>query len=516
MTSIQPSAESLPRYRSAWKAYAIVALSILAPILGGSTELWAQATICLGCALLMIIAPPRRSLGLLPNILFSALALLALTAFLPARWFSPDELHVAFSKLAVAVPPTRTPQPWLTLQSACLLFLGLAWAYYLLALDWNRRRRIQAWTIYSIAILVLAATLAIANALKTKVPFWPDVLEFGFFPNRNQTSNVLALGGIMIYGTVLQHFRQGRKTWWLWLGSLALVCWALILNYSRSGIILFFAGAFACHVCWLKTSRWRYRALITLGSLLVVLALFVAVGGETLARFHVLAPWRDARVAIYRDALAFSTKSPLFGIGPGNFAALFSSHRQYSASQALVIHPESDWLWAAVEMGWLAPVLLLALLVWWIRQTFPFEPGTSRLLRIAAAICGCAFALHGLFDVSGHRLGALWPALFLASTAIHPAARYQRSRSIAVIFRLVGVVLAAVGIWWFASIAGAKTWPTSARLDQIKAKIENAIDRDDYSTMLDLSGKGLRIAPLDWKLYYQRATAEAAPFLFRD
>ena len=506
--STQQNSESLRDGNPSWSGYAIIALTLLAPILGGASELWAQTTICLGCALLMIIAPPRQSLGLWINIAFVALALLALAAFPPASWFAQDQLRVAFSRIGIQLPATRTAQPWLTLQSTALLWLGLAWAYHLLAYNWSRQQRISAWIIYCIAMLGLAAALAISNTLNWKVPFWPDVLEFGFFPNRNQTSNVLALGGIMIYGTVLQRFREGQKTWWLWLASLALICWALILNYSRSGIILFFVGAFVCHLCWLKTSRWRNRAFVTLGSLLIILALFIAVGGETLARFGILS-LGDARIAIYRDVFAFSTESPLFGIGLGNFGALFSLHRQYSASQTLAIHPESDWLWAAIEMGWFAPFLIAALFVWWIRQTSPFEPGTSRLLRIAATISGCAFAIHGLFDVSGHRLGALWPALFLASTAIHPSKRFRASRSTAVIFRFIGIGLAAIGIWWLASTGGAKTWPTTATLDRIKFEIENAIDRNDYAGVVSLSNNGLRIAPLDWKLYYKRASAEA-------
>lgn len=496
---------------------AIVALTALAPFLGGSTQLWAQAAICSGCGLLFVLAPPRFSLGLFPNSAFIALLFLALLAFLPARWLTPDPLHVQFSQLGIQLPETWSPQPWLTLGSSCLLLLGLAWTYYLFAQPLDLPLRIQAWRVYTLAILSLAAILTVANALKLRVPFWPDVKEFGFFPNRNQTSNVLALGGIMIYATGLQHFREHKKNWWVWLASLSLICWALILNYSRSGIILLFAGVLAWHLWWLKTSKWRSRAIFALGGFALMLALFVAVGGETLSRFggatmQSLSPAENARVAIYHDALELSAQSPAIGIGLGNFPAVFSPHRQTSIAENMIIHPESDWLWAAVEMGWFAPLLLAILFYWWIKQTIPFEHATCRLMRAAAMICGCAFAVHGLCDVSGHRLGALWPALFLASTAIHPAAGYKPSRVVAVLFRFLGVILISVGAWWFLSISGAKTWPTTAQLDRINAQIETATDQGDYSAVLDLSSKGLDIAPLDWSLYYKRGAAEAALF----
>ena len=44
----------------------------------------------------------------------------------------------------------------------------------------------------------------------------------------------------MIYANAFQHLQRGRKQGWFWLSGLGLICWALILNYSRAGIILFF------------------------------------------------------------------------------------------------------------------------------------------------------------------------------------------------------------------------------------------------------------------------------------
>ena len=506
--------QSRPSDRSPvpWSAYAAVGLSVLAPFLGGSTQLWAQATLCLGCGLLLVAAPPRRSLGFLPNLSFVALALLAAAAFLPEKWFPVDDLHASFARLGIPLPTTRSPQPWLSLQAACLFLLALAWAYYLVAFNWDRRPRLQTWLIYSTSVLILAVTLAIANALHARIPFWPDVREFGFFPNRNQTSNVLALGGIMIYGAMLQSFRQHTKMSWPWLVGLGLICWALILNYSRSGILLFFGGALACHLAWLKTSKWRQRALITLGGLVVILALFIAVGGETLTRLSgsLFLPFEDARMGIYRDAFAFLPRVPFLGIGLGNFGAVFATHRQSSLAQNTLIHPESDFLWAAIELGWLAPVILILLFIWWIGKTRPFEPGTYRLMRIAATICGCAFALHGMFDVSGHRLGSVFPALFLIGTAIHPAAKFKSSQMVAFVFRIVGVVLVGIGLWWFASIKGVKTWPTTADVSRIMEQMESAIGHNDYARAREVCSQGLEISPLDWSLYYKRGAAEAA------
>src|SRR5947208_16233295 len=67
--------------------YAVLALTALAPILGGCTILWAAASLAAATGLLFLIAPPKRSLGRLLNIAFAALIALALVAFLPSRCF---------------------------------------------------------------------------------------------------------------------------------------------------------------------------------------------------------------------------------------------------------------------------------------------------------------------------------------------------------------------------------------------------------------------------------------------
>jgi O-antigen ligase len=508
------SPQTLYRQSTIWTLGSIITLTVLAPALGGSTELWAQALISFGTGILFFLAPPRRSLGFLPNCLFIAIGAAALIGFLPAHWFSPPAWRTALLNFGIQLPATRSPQPWPTIQAACLFWLGLAWAYYLFACQWPPAFREKAWDAYCFALLCLAATLAFCFAINKHLPFWPDVREFGFFPNRNQTSNVLGLAGIMIYANAFQHLRRGRKSGWIWLASLALICWALILNYSRAGIILFFGGALIWHFWWLKGLKERLPRMLAFGPLVLLLALLLVAGGETMWRFGKESAGffssGNFRLSIYRDALHLLEQSPLLGIGLGNFRSIFSLHRQFSFAPNETIHPESDWLWTAVEMGFLVSLLFFILLVWWIRHCFPFEPGTWRRLRMAAMICGCAFVVHGFFDVSGHRVGAIWPALFLASSALHPEVDFRRSQTTAVLFRFLGALFVTVAAWWSASIFGAKTLPTTASLDRVVAQIQVASQREDYEKVLQLVSQDLNIAPLNWELYYQRGFAEAA------
>lgn len=514
------SSENLDRQSTVWLTAGVILLTLLASFLGGSTELWAQAVISLGAGLLLVLFPPRRSLGLVPNVCFAVFMLLGLAAFLPANILPVEDWRAALARFGVSLPATHTPQPWITLQSVLLFTLILAWAYYLFAQEQWRTLRDRTWVAYAIGGLILATLLIVCFVTKKRIPFWPDVPEFGFFPNRNQTSNVLGICGIMIYALGLQRFQEHHKHWWLWFVSLTLICWALILNYSRAGIVLFFFGALAVHLYWWAKLGERRRPAVALGGLILLVAIFLINGGATLARFgsetaRLFSPTENLRLAIYRDAIGLLMKSPVLGIGLGNFHRIFSLHRYYSTAQSESIHPESDWLWSAIEMGWIAPLLMLLLLWSWIKQCTPFEARTFRIMRIAAVVGSCAFAAHGLFDVSGHRIGALWPALFLASTAIHPQRAFEPASYIAPIFRSLGVLLIAVAVWWLGSIWGASFPPTTATLQRLEQKMEAATRRDDYADVLQLASKGLRVAPLDWSLYFKRATAEAALFNFR-
>jgi len=81
------SSENLDRQSTVWITAGVVLLTLLAPFLGGSTELWAQAVISLGAGLLLVFFPPRKSLGLVPNVCFTAFMLLGLAAFLPVNIF---------------------------------------------------------------------------------------------------------------------------------------------------------------------------------------------------------------------------------------------------------------------------------------------------------------------------------------------------------------------------------------------------------------------------------------------
>jgi hypothetical protein len=518
-----------------WVRTGIVLVTLLAIALGGSVYLPAQALLAALAGLFLLLAPPRGPLPWVPLILAGLLVLIALLAFLPAgsmeatpwRKYLVTECHLPLpadvdrtggrAPYLFPLDDTRSPQPWLTLQGCGLLVLGLSWGLYLLALPWEREDRIRATETLVFGVAFLALTAALAFLLRFHVPGWTQEENRGWFPNRNQTADVLALCGIVNYALIFDRFRKGKRVAYLLLAALVPLVTLLVISLSRAGIVLFFGGLAAYHL-WPRggTGRRRGASLkwvalsVALG--LILLALFLTWGGDTLKRFEVqgasAADLTDFRAAIQRDAFWFSLRAPWAGTGLGNFQPLFSFSRTASINSSTAIHPESDWLWLACEMGWPAVAVVVAGYGWWLRRALPLENKAGESMRRALIVALLVFAVHGLVDVSGHRLGSLFVALLLAGMALPVRAGEQPSPFTPLLFRGLGAALLLIAGWWGGSLPGWPVPPTTGTLARLQATLASpALAPADA---VKITTDALRIAPLDWTLYFRRGAAEVA------
>jgi hypothetical protein len=396
---------------------------------------------------------------------------------------------------------------------------GIVLVLYLVANSWTKADRHHAVRVYVTGILVLAIAAIISTASGHRVPFWPKVLNsnlnFGFFPNRNQTANVLALAGIMSTALAFDSFKRRRRGAWFWTAAVVILGVGAVMAFSRAGILLFFGGiALWVIISTTQTASGKGAALGVAGIALALTGFFL-FGGETFERFqrgmdHVAT---DYRTYIQPDALKLSLTKPWIGQGLGNFQPVFAMARSISADENRALHPESDWLWVAVEMGWPATVLIAAVFCLWLRQCRPFSKGSDRLLRSAATVCGVAFALHAAVDVSGHRPGSAWPAIVLAGLALHPDRRLAERRWVAPLFRLLGLVLVGVAFWWLASLRWdevGKVAPTPGTVARLTEKMEAEISGGSRTKAIAAANEILRIRPLDADLYFQRGVLRAA------
>ncbi len=493
----------------------IAALPVLACFLGGGTAKWAEGFVLVFLGLLLLFDPPKHSLGPWLNAVVLALLGLAAVAFLPAHWFyQPGWRTALVNDFGIALPDRLSPQPWITLECLLSFFAGLSWFYYMTAREFEMRDVRQQARVFATGIVLLALVSIALYVRHLAPPLWHNERGFGPFPNRNQTGDLFGITAIMLLAAGQDDFRRGRIRWILSaLGYLALGA-ALILDFSRAGILILVGGS----ILWLCVMMFRKvtpaRLAIGLSLTLGLLTALLIFGGSTLERFH-LRPTGDSggistdfRWAIFRDAWRLIRSSPWCGIGLGNFEPVFAISRVASIADTRSLHPESDWLWIWSELGWpgVALILLGAAFVIW--HVFPLKEGTNQRFRLAALIAALFFGLHGLIDVSAHRIGTAFAGIFLFGLCVHRPTQFPISRVIPFITRFVGLALCTVGLVWVLATRNHWSLPGNLGADNLRtaALIENR-SRNFEEAIADTT-EALAWAPLDWRLYYTRALSK--------
>jgi hypothetical protein len=241
-----------------WIADATVALlPVLACFLGGSTQKWEEGIVITVLAVCLLVRPPRFSLGALTNLVLLALFILAAVAFFPASWFFQPEWRAALvNDFGIQLPPTLTPQPWITAGYLVSFAAGLSWLYLVSTQDLELREvRVQL-RLFTGGIALLAAICIALYLARTTLSFWNNQESFGPFPNRNQTGALFGLAAIVILACVQDDLRKRRKRWIVWILALVLIAAAIILNFSRAGIAILMAGS----AFWLGALAFRQRS----------------------------------------------------------------------------------------------------------------------------------------------------------------------------------------------------------------------------------------------------------------
>ena len=210
----------------------------------------------------------------------------------------------------------------------------------------------------------------------------------------------------------------------------------------------------------------------------------------------------EFRLKIYRDALDVIRDFPLTGTGLGTFPFVFPQYRRASLSEAVAIHPESDWLMLAAESGLPALLCLLALIVLAARRLrfereHPYWP-----LRWGCAVAAGAAMLHGFVDVPFHRVPLAWWVLVVAGLALQSLRTGTGDRSPVqrAMFVAGGIVALTFGLelvraQWF----GGTPLPPFAYADA-HARYYRTVQHDRDGALL-LAGAMIRKHPLESEAY---------------
>lgn len=530
----------------------VIGLALAACVLGGHEGMWGKSLLVLGLGLLVLFHPPERRLPVAWRWILAGLLLLAAVPLLP-RGLSPDApwRELLVNEHGIPVASSLAPQPWITFQQLLFLLAGIVWFAFLLCRSWRYSFRVTM-SIYTLGILALAVLGLIGFGLFDGVVghshgLWSPWAGFGFVPNRNAAGNTLALAGIMMLALAYDSILQRRGVAWLWAIGVVVIGVALVVNYSRAGVLIFLGGS----VMWLLvvtvvTGRFHHIGPV-LTAILLFVFLFLLFGGKTLDRFVKPAVNQGTstlhfRLGLHRAALPLLGQASWHGIGLGNFEPVFVLFRETEGERAAetfdvsnewrVLNPENDYLWLGIEAGWLSPLLVFLGVLTLAAGNIPSKRDPDCSLYLAILVGGFFFLLHGWMDVSGHRLASAWPALFLFSLLerrrlLWPVSRVARwvyrAGAGVLILAAVGWLLGSIGLLWLPSQAGAD-WiqrRVSAQMRPLSGggpaaglaltgqrKVVQHLAPEDPEETLRLTREALRIKPMDWLAYFNRALAE--------
>src|SRR2546423_3776031 len=221
-----------------WLNVAVPALPVLACFLGGATVKWSEGIIVALFGLVLLVNPPKVSLGWAINATLLTLLACAASAFLPANWFLQPAWRAALVEdFGIRLPGTLSPQPWISLGCFLSFLAGVSWLYYVSTLDLDLRDVRTQLRTFAFGVACLTALCIALRAGHTALPFWHNERAFGPFPNRNQTANLFGLTAVVILACGQEDIRHGRKRWILWLIALAVVIAGSVLDFSRARVI---------------------------------------------------------------------------------------------------------------------------------------------------------------------------------------------------------------------------------------------------------------------------------------
>ncbi len=483
---------------------------ILLVLLGGSHNAVALGTALLLPGLALVLKPPTAGLGKIGDFGVVGLLLCLLLAFVPQFYWPTAEWRLdAVESFGIELPTVLSVQPWISFEAWLMAVAGFAWLYA--AMQWPVNFFGRRWLFFWLSILLagIAGVVLWGNLVGARYPGAEEATAFSFFPNRNQTANFLALGGVATFAYAMEGLRTRTVLPLVGAPASALCLAGLVLGVSRAGVLLYFVGVGLWFVCSLRTHS--LPRFLKIGFPLVIVAFSVVVSSNqrTVQRIVSFASSEsqlqdEFRLRIYEDATEMVLDAPLSGFGVGSFSAVFPQYREASANYQRVVHPESDFFWLASEGGLLAVGFCALFLFGYALRCRGFSEGASASYRVAALVAVLIFLLHALVDVPGHRPGTVYFVILFAALAL-PRRDRPQSWLPPFFWRATGGVLTVFGLVWLSAGAFNLPWHSSIRLEQQQAAIRRHVSVADFEGATVAADEWLALRRLDWRAYFQRA-----------
>lgn len=480
-------------------------------LLGGGTTLWSQALGLGVTGLLVIFFPPQHRLSKYLNFAVLGLIVTALLSFLPIPEFlRPTWWIEAKYNFELSLPITLSSQPLHSLEALILMLSALAWLYVLSSMELGHAQRKTLLWGFAIGIFLLSLGIIIGTHKAWNYPFGREAHNFSYFNNRNQTSILLAMGGVISFSLSMAAMRA-RRYYQILFGIFItfVTLFALIYSHSKAGILLFFIGC----IFWLfstqKTRSIMHYARLAVPLIIILGSFFVFYGGWTLERVILLFDQgmfheKGYRWLIYQDTFRMISDQSLLGVGLTNFKVVFPQYREISATFQAILHPESDWFWVWAELGLLGVVFILFACGALIAGVLPANDIKQARYRMIAATAVFIFFGHTFIDVSGHRMGTFYAASFLYALARRPSSSFTTPFIPLYIWRLIGILFLITGLIWGMAWLLPRAWHSSIAIKINEEKIERALTQRDNALFEEAVNNSLFWSPMNMRTYFNR------------
>lgn len=497
--------------RPVWLSYLTGLLGVtLLILLGGGHNAYALSLALFMPGLALVLSPPKSSPGIWMD--RAAVALLAsfLLAFIPQfYWPDPEWRKVAVDSFSMDLPWVLSVQPRISWEAWLCALAGFAWFYAVTS--WRINHNGRKWFYFALCLVVgvLASIVIWGNVTGARYPAAEDSNAFSFFPNRNQTANFLALGGVVSFCYAMSSLR----TRWLvapFLGFIVSgICFlALVGGNARAGVFLFSGGVLLWFLLQLRTKTAPRAFKIGFPLLLLGFSLFISMNSQATGRVleFVTQPgdWAsEFRSQIYADSVDMFLEAPLSGFGLGTFKAVFPQYRYDSANYQIAVHPESDFFWLATETGLLGVALFGVFLGAYCWRCRGLSTGHSGVYRMIALVAVIVFLAHAMVDVPGHRPGTVYFAILFAALAL-PRSSSRKPTLKPMLWRSIGIALLLFSlVWGVAGMTGMPLHSTTAT-EQYEERVKESITFADYENGLRALDDWLKWEPLDWRVHFQK------------
>lgn len=356
---------------------------------------------------------------------------------------------------AISVVPVATEYGWLALLPPLACLLGA----------------LRLSPAHAARLLLLLAILAGAEGVLGLLQVGPagggmlyfgneepgQYVAIGTFVNRNHLAALLAMTLPVIVGLLVFSMRPGRHTHkrpvsappseviakrTLLFASAVIILVCLLLTRSRAGIASGLVGL-ACSALVLvraraarmHTSSVRVASFVVTGVVVISIGVALAIGVGPLLRG--LEPGQlqasaDFRWSIYTATLRAAIEFLPFGSGMSTYADVFPRF-QVTDVGGFIDYAHNDYLQAFMELGLVAPVVVLLLFAAWLSRLFKLlqthADRSFTLLQLGAGLGMVPMILHSMFDFALHMpANAMWFAA-LAGVMFHQGVEEAPDRS---------------------------------------------------------------------------------------